>query len=52
MRIKADRSCLLVIDVQERLARGAEIVSTEMVVFEWLERGTTPTFKDMLKLIL
>lgn len=31
-----------------RLAqRGAEILDTEMVMFEWLERAGTPEFKDL-----
>ncbi|MEL6375321.1 MAG: isochorismatase family protein [Pseudomonadota bacterium] len=30
---------------------GAAIVSQEMVAFEWLERGDTPEFKDLLGLI-
>lgn len=30
---------------------GVMIVSTEMVVFEWLERAGTPEFKDLSKLI-
>lgn len=28
---------------------GAEIVSREMVAFEWLERANTPVFRDVLK---
>lgn len=36
----------------ERLRQtGAEIVTTEMVVFEWLRRGDTPEFKSMLELV-
>lgn len=30
---------------------GAEIVTTEMVLFEWLERAGTPEFKDVSKLV-
>ncbi len=30
---------------------GAEIVSQEMVAFEWLERGDAPEFKEILKLL-
>jgi hypothetical protein len=28
---------------------GAEIVSREMVAFEWLEKANTPLFRDVLK---
>jgi nicotinamidase-related amidase len=36
----------------ERMARaGAEIVTTEMVVFEWLENASHPKFKDVSRLI-
>lgn len=35
-----------------RLARlGVELVTSEMVLFEWLERAATPTFRDVLPLI-
>ena len=35
-----------------RLAQADGIVVTaEMVLFEWLERGDTPTFREILKLI-
>lgn len=36
----------------DRMARaGAEIVSHEMVAFEWLERGDGPEFKDLIGVI-
>jgi len=31
--------------------RGAEIVTTEMVLFEWLGASTHPHFRDIAKLI-
>ena len=46
MLIKADQSCL------DRLsAAGAGIVTTEMVVFEWLGRAGTPECKELLEKI-
>lgn len=30
---------------------GIDVVSTEMVVFEWLQIGGTPTFKELLPMI-
>ncbi len=36
----------------ERMARhGAEIVTTEMVIFEWLGSAEHPSFRDILKLV-
>lgn len=36
----------------ERMRRnGIEIVTTEMVVFEWLHRAATPEFKELMSLI-
>lgn len=36
----------------DRMARaGAEIVSHEMIAFEWLERGDSPEFKDLIGVI-
>ncbi|GAB6054346.1 hydrolase [Magnetospira thiophila] len=36
----------------ERMARmGAQVVSTEMVLFEWMERAGTPVFKDIQPLL-
>lgn len=32
-------------------AAGVAVVSTEMVVFEWLEVAGTPSFKDLIKLV-
>ena len=35
-----------------RLAKaGADIVDSEMVMFEWLERAATPEFKELQALI-
>lgn len=31
--------------------RGIDIVDTEMVVFEWLERAATPEFRELIPLI-
>jgi nicotinamidase-related amidase len=35
--------------LQRMRQNGAEIVSREMVAFEWLERANTPVFRDVLK---
>lgn len=36
----------------DRMTRaGAEIVSHEMIAFEWLERGDAPEFKDLIGVI-
>lgn len=35
--------------LQRMQQHGAEIVSREMVAFEWLERANTPLFRDVLK---
>ena len=36
----------------DRLAgAGAELVTTEMVAFEWMRSCENPVFKDMLKLV-
>lgn len=35
--------------LQRMQRNGAEIVSREMVVFEWLEQANTPLFRDVLK---
>ena len=33
------------------LKAGADIVDSEMVMFEWLERAGTPEFKELQTLI-
>lgn len=35
--------------LQRMQQNGAEIVSREMVAFEWLERANTPVFRDVLQ---
>lgn len=36
----------------ERMARaGIDVVTSEMVVFEWLGRAATPEFRDLIRLI-
>lgn len=37
--------------IERMKTHGAEIVTTEMVLFEWLETSDHPRFKDVLKLI-
>ncbi|RJF97314.1 isochorismatase family protein [Noviherbaspirillum saxi] len=39
------------IALERAKAAGAELVTTEMVLFEWMRNSTHPRFKDMLKLI-
>ena len=37
--------------IERMRANGVEIVTSEMVMFEWLRRGATPAFKRVLPLI-
>lgn len=37
--------------IERMRGHGVEIVTSEMVVFEWLHRAGTPVFKEALKLI-
>ncbi|MBX9635347.1 MAG: isochorismatase family protein, partial [Magnetospirillum sp.] len=37
--------------MQRLSANGVQVVSVEMVVFEWLHRAGTPEFKDLVALI-
>ena len=39
------------LDLRRLAARGAEIVSTEMVLFEWLHTAQHPAFKTVSALI-
>jgi len=46
------RAPLSVETAATRLARaGVEVVTTEMVVFEWMARAATPEFREVSKLI-
>lgn len=38
--------------MQRMMAAGIQVVSTEMVLFEWLERGDDPQFKTILNQLL
>jgi hypothetical protein len=59
-RLPAGTRVLLVVDCLAERDRPPESawagmtatpVSTEMVIFEWLERGATEAFRDLIKLI-
>jgi nicotinamidase-related amidase len=39
------------IAIDRMRAAGAEIVTQEMIAFEWLERGDAPEIKDVLRIL-
>ena len=66
MLLSAQGSVLLLLDLQERLIhaiddgavaidrarqRGAEIVTSEMVLFEWLRDARHPRFREVHRLL-